>query len=53
MKVVQDVMPPVVARSPTMIESDLLERVLSAALASGGDFAEVYAEDIELFGYTY
>lgn len=28
-----------------MIEPDLLERVLSAALASGGDFAEVYAED--------
>jgi TldD protein len=28
-----------------MIESDLLQRVLGAALRSGGDFAEVYAED--------
>ena len=28
-----------------MIESDVLQRVLGAALRSGGDFAEVYAED--------
>ncbi len=28
-----------------LIEADVLERVLAAALRSGGDFAEVYAED--------
>ena len=28
-----------------MIESDVLERVLATALATGGDFAEVFAED--------
>ena len=28
-----------------MIDSPVLERVLSAALRHGGDFAEVFAED--------
>src|SRR3954447_1168195 len=31
--------------STSLIDHDVLERVLSAALRSGGEFAEVYAED--------
>jgi TldD protein len=31
--------------TPALIDSDVLERVLSASLAKGGDMAEVFAED--------
>ena len=31
--------------APSLIDSDVLERVLSASLAKGGDMAEVFAED--------
>src|SRR3954451_15709592 len=36
---------PRLGRVPLVIESDVLERVLATAVKTGGDFAEVYAED--------
>jgi TldD protein len=35
-----------------LVESDVLERVLSTALAGGGDMAEVFAEDAVISGAT-
>ena len=34
--------------APPLIDSDVLERVLSASLAKGGDMAEVFAEDRQI-----
>jgi TldD protein len=35
-----------------LVEQDVLERVLAAALRSGGDFAEVFAEDRSMTGIS-
>ena len=41
-----DTMTPVTA--PPLIDSDVLERVLTASLAKGGEMAEVFAEDRQI-----